>query len=92
MRDHGNKPSTIRLTILSQIRLIAQQHNKTLGDLVDELPLMESGLDSLCIAILVATLDDQLDLDPFSTGQAVEIPVTIGDFISLYEHADNRVV
>ena len=41
--------------------------NKTLAVLSDDLPLMESGLDSLCIAVLVASLDDELELDPFSS-------------------------
>jgi hypothetical protein len=48
---------------------------------------MESGLDSLCIAVIVAGLDDQLGLDPFSGAENVEFPVTVGDFIKLYENA-----
>jgi acyl carrier protein len=66
---------------------IAEQHNKTLAKLDDDLALTESGLDSLCIAVLVASLDDQLGLDPFSSQEDIEFPVTIGDFIRLYEHA-----
>ena len=50
------------------------------------LPLLESGLDSLCVAIIVANLDDELGLDPFAAGN-VDMPVTLGDFIRLYEHA-----
>ena len=46
-----------------------------------------SGLDSLCIAILVANLEDELELDPFAAGDEVAIPVTLGDFIRLYENA-----
>jgi hypothetical protein len=45
---------------------------------------MESGLDSLCLAILVAALDDTLDIDPFSAGTS-NFPVTLGEFIHLYE-------
>ncbi|MEO6779710.1 MAG: acyl carrier protein, partial [Bradyrhizobium sp.] len=48
--------------------------------------LLDSGFDSLCFAILVAQLEDDLGLDPFSSEQ-VEFPVTLGDFIKLYEHA-----
>jgi hypothetical protein len=58
-----------------------------LEPLSDGLPLLESGLDSLCIAVLVANLDDQLELDPFSVEGDVVFPVTLGDFIKLYEHA-----
>lgn len=67
--------------------LVAKQQNKALETLSDDLPLLESGLDSLCIAVLVANLDDQLDIDPFSGEQHVAFPVTLGDFIKLYETA-----
>ena len=78
---------SIRSTILSQIAEIAEQQKKRLAPLTDGLPLLESGLDSLCIAILVASLDDRLDFDPFSREDMPKLPVTLGDFIALYEHA-----
>jgi acyl carrier protein len=78
---------TIRSTILDQIKLIAEQQNKRLAPLSDDLFLLESGLDSLCIAILVANLEDTLGVDPFGSGDDVEIPVTVGDFIDLYQNA-----
>ncbi len=77
---------TIRSIILDQITLIAEQHNKHLAPLRDDLHLVDSGLDSLCLAILVANLEDELDMDPFGAGD-VSIPVTLGDFIEMYEHA-----
>lgn len=78
---------TIRLTILSEIEKIAAAQNRTLGALHDDLPLTQSGFDSLCFALLVARLDDDLGLDPFSAPDGVAFPVTIGDFIKLYEDA-----
>ncbi len=78
---------TIRETIISQIHSVAEQQGKTLAPLTDELPLLDSGLDSLCIAVLVALLDDKLGLDPFSGAAEPPFPVTIGDFIALYETA-----
>jgi len=75
----------IRDFILGQVQSVARQQKKTLAPLSDELPLLESGLDSLCIAIIVANLDDELGLDPFASG-TVDMPVTLGDFIRLYEH------
>ena len=49
---------------------------------------MESGLDSLCLAVLVASLDDALELDPFCRRtRSWPFPVTLGDFIHLYENA-----
>ena len=65
-RIKGRQIISIREIILDQIKLVAQQQSKTLEPLNDDLPLLESGLDSLCIAVLVANLDDQLELDPFS--------------------------
>jgi hypothetical protein len=76
---------TIRSTILSQINRIAEQQKKTLAPLTDDLALLDSGLDSLCFAILVASLDDTLDLDPFAS--EARLPVTLGDFIKMYEDA-----
>jgi hypothetical protein len=78
--------SDIRETIHQQIRIIAAQHKKPLAALKDDLPLASSGLDSLCLAILVAALDDELDIDPFSGKGLMTFPVTLGDFIGLYEH------
>lgn len=76
---------TIRETVIDQVKAVAAQQAKTLVPLTDSLPLLETGLDSLCIAILVANLEDELDLDPFSAGR--DVPVTLGDFIRLYENA-----
>jgi acyl carrier protein len=77
----------IRSTILDQIKLIAEQQHKRLAPLSDDLLLLESGLDSLCIAILVANLEDELGVDPFGSGDEVAIPVTIGDLVDLYQNA-----
>ncbi len=76
---------TIRETVMDQMRIVASQQNKTLASLSDDLPLMSCGLDSLCIAILVANLEDELDIDPFGSGNDVAVPVTVGDFVHLYE-------
>jgi hypothetical protein len=84
-------PVTIRTTILDQMRAIAAQQHKVLVPLADDVALLESGLDSLCLAILVAHLDDELGLDPFGAGEA-EIPVTVGEFIGLYEAAGAEAV
>ena len=48
---------------------------------------MNSGLDSLCFAVLIARLEDRLGVDPFSTSDAIEFPVTLGDFVRVYENA-----
>jgi acyl carrier protein len=66
---------------------IAGEQDKTLAPLTDDLNLLESGLDSLCFAILVARLEDELGCDPFTASDDIRYPVTLGEFISLYENA-----
>lgn len=77
----------IKLTITSHIQQIAEEQGKTLAPLTDDLILLESGLDSLCIAILVARLEDVLGIEPFTASDETCFPVTLGDFIGLYENA-----
>ena len=77
---------SIRSTVLETMTRIGEQQGKALRPLTDDLSLLDSGLDSLCVAIIVASLDDELGLDPFSANDAA-FPVTVGDFIRLYEAA-----
>ena len=78
---------SIRLTILSEIEQVADEQHVNLPALSDELVLLDSGLDSLCFAILVARLEDKLGLDPFTASDEVYFPVTLGDFVMAYENA-----
>jgi len=78
---------SIRSVIMEQVTKIAEQQRQPLAPLHDSLPLLKSGLDSLSIAIIVASLDDELGLDPLSANDDVEFPVTLGAFIRLYENA-----
>ena len=78
---------SIRSTVVSQIQEVAGENKKTLPPLNDDLVLLESGLDSLCFAILVARLEDELGCDPFSASDDIRYPVTLGDFVSFYENA-----
>lgn len=78
---------SIRATITSQFEQVAAEQKRKLAPLTDSLPLLESGLDSLSFAILVARLEDALGVDPFSADEPVEFPITLGDFVRLYEHS-----
>ena len=78
---------SIRLTILSEIEQVADEQHVNLPALSDALVLLDSGLDSLCFAILVARLEDKLGLDPFTASDEVYFPVTLGDFVMAYENA-----
>jgi acyl carrier protein len=76
-----------RLTITSEIQKVAAEQNVKLAPLQDDLVLLDSGLDSLCFAILVARLEDELGVDPFTASDDVSFPVTLGDFVKAYENA-----
>jgi acyl carrier protein len=78
---------TVRPAILAKFKEVAASQEKTLAPLTDDLVLLESGLDSLCFAIIVATLEDELGVDPFSASDDVYFPVTLGDFVTFYENA-----
>lgn len=74
-------------TITAEIQKVADEQKITLLPLRDDLILLDSGLDSLCFAILVARLEDALGVDPFSASDDVSFPVTLGDFVKAYENA-----
>ena len=78
---------SLKATILDEIRMIAANQKKTLAPLTDDLPLHDSGLDSLCFAILVARLEDITGRDPLGSAEQTSLPQTVGEFISLYEEA-----
>ncbi|MDN3679487.1 phosphopantetheine-binding protein [Vibrio tapetis subsp. quintayensis] len=52
----------------------------------DEQVLLESGLDSLGFAILVALLEEELDFDPFQEMEDAVYPTTFGEFVAIYEN------
>lgn len=78
---------SVRSEVITQFTQVAEEQNKSLAPLMDELPLLESGLDSLCLAVIVARLEDVLGIDPFSAAGDAPFPVTLGDFIQSYENA-----
>lgn len=77
---------SIKLTIMEQMAQVAREQGRTLTPLRDDLPLLDSGLDSLGIAVLVARLEDRLGTDPFTSSDDVQFPVTVGDFVKAYEN------
>jgi hypothetical protein len=79
----------VRSEITDQFKLVAQEQDRRLAPLTDTLPLMDSGLDSLCFAIVVSRLESSLGLDPFSTDEDAHFPATFGEFVHFYENANN---
>jgi hypothetical protein len=78
---------SVRSEILDQFKQVAREQDKRLGPLSDELPLLDSGLDSLCFAIIVSRLEIVVGADAFSENEGAPFPVTLGEFIRFYENA-----
>jgi hypothetical protein len=64
---------------------IAGEQKITLPSLEDDLSLHETGFDSLAFAILVARLEDDLGVDPFTIAEDAAFPLTVGDFVKAYD-------
>ncbi len=77
---------SVRLRVLSVMEEVAAEQQKKLAPMTDDTVLANSGLDSLCFAIIVARLEDTLGVDPFTASEEVYFPVTFADFIALYEN------
>jgi serine O-acetyltransferase len=79
--------TSLSATILNEIRTVAAEQGKACATLTDDLALDDSGLDSLCIAILIARLEDITGRDPIGSDEKGRFPRTIGELIALYEQA-----
>jgi acyl carrier protein len=77
---------SVKLTIIEQMEQIAREHGKILAPLKEDLVLADCGLDSLGFAVLVARLEDTLGVDPFTAAEDAFFPVTLGEFVKVYEH------
>jgi acyl carrier protein len=75
----------IRAEIEMQFVRVAREQGRSLATLCDDLQLINSGLDSLSFAILVARLEDTFGVDPFSASEDALFPVTFKEFVRLYE-------
>jgi hypothetical protein len=68
---------------------VARQQNKPLSPLRDDTELLDTGLDSLCFAIVVTRLEEILGVDPFTMFEDAAMPLTFGQFVEFYENASN---
>lgn len=73
-------------TLLEVIREVAAESEKQLdASFGDETVLLESGLDSLDFAIIVARLEERLGEDPFAAMNEPVYPQTFADFVKIYD-------
>jgi acyl carrier protein len=77
----------MRELILEKFNEVLEQNDEgaTLSSISDDQVLLESGLDSLGFAILVALLDEELGFDPFQLTDEPIYPTTFGEFVAIYE-------
>jgi hypothetical protein len=78
---------SIEAIVRAEFEQVAREQDRPLAALADATPLCESGLDSLCFATILTRLRDHLGVDPFTASEDVYFPVTLGDFIKLYQDA-----
>jgi acyl carrier protein len=72
--------------IKAQIIEVAEITDTTINtEFSENTVLLESGLDSLGFAILVAKLEEEFDVDPFADAETAVYPTTFGEFVSIYE-------
>jgi len=77
-----NIEETIRTTFTEVLEMSGVQAT---GQLDRDTILLQSGLDSLGFAILVARLEESFGYDPFVLMVEPVYPQTFGDFLEIYE-------
>jgi hypothetical protein len=78
---------TTQRVVIAEMERIAAQYEKKLAPLSVDTVLANCGLDSLCFAVLVVRLEEQLGVDPFSSSESVGFPATLREFVHVYENA-----
>ena len=70
----------IRLTLIDRMAHVARGAAQPRSSAVQFRP------DSLGVAVLVARLEGRLGVDPFKTSEDIQLPLTIGDLVKVYEN------
>lgn len=70
---------------------LALTDGELITPLEDDTVLLESGLDSLGFAILVARLEEELGFDPFSMMEEPVYPTTFKAFIDVYQQTKKTI-
>ena len=83
----------VRKVMVESIYRIAEENDLELPSMLnDDSVLLESGLDSLGFAILVADLEGSLGFDPFVMMDEPVYPSTLGEFVAIYEQMSKKEV
>lgn len=86
--DYNSEKLSMQQYIEKIMQQIANENSKKL-DLSEggQALLLDCGLDSLDFAIIVATLEDQIGVDPFADMTEAYYPTTLDEFVHVYEQA-----
>ena len=72
--------------ILTMMKEIASENDVEINtNIASETVLLESGLDSLGFAILIARLEEELGYDPFTIMEEPVYPQTFGQLVEIYQ-------
>lgn len=70
---------------------LEKEDSAGMTEVPDDLVLLDSGLDSIGFATLVAKLEEELGYDPFVQMDEPVYPRTFGEFVEIYEeHVDGQ--
>jgi len=80
------KKIMIKEKIISLMTEVASENGVELNSKIDtDTVLLESGLDSLGFAILIARLEEELGYDPFTIMEEPVYPQTFGQLVDIYQ-------
>jgi len=85
--------TTVKETILALFHEVMETMSRTPRcELTDDAVLLQTGMDSLGFAILVARLEQELGYDPFVLMDTPFYPKTFGEFVEIYSRYESHRV
>lgn len=75
---------SVHARVVSVVRETAEEQGFELPELRDDLPLHETGLDSLAFTVLLSKLEDAFGFDPFDLSRDMTFPTTFGELVGAY--------
>jgi len=73
--------STVRATLIE----LLDEEDVSVPELHPDTVLLDTGLDSLGLAVLVTRLENSLGYDPFSIMTEAAYPRTLAEFVAIYD-------
>lgn len=76
--------NTTESTVRSILRELLEEDGISGAELTGDTVLLDTGLDSLGLAVLVTRLETTLGYDPFSLMTEASYPRTLDEFVTIY--------